>query len=200
MKLFYSQNSPYARIARISVLEAGLGDEVEHIKVVNRGPESPLLEYNPTGRVPTLVDGTLVLAESRHICAYLDYKKGTTRFFDPEIADWHSIGLESVVVGFLDGLVHWLREIRRLESARSNDRIDSERRRALRCLDYLSAGIESEPEHFQRWDYTCISLACALGLLDFNEFLPGWKPEHAAPARWFLAQAMRSSMRETSPR
>lgn len=81
MKLFYTQNSPYARVARIAVLESGLADEVEHVKVVNRSPESPLLEYSPTGRAPTLVDGDLVLGESRHVCAYLDHKQGTARFF-----------------------------------------------------------------------------------------------------------------------
>ena len=199
MKLFYTQNSPYARIARIAVLEAGLGAEVEQIKVVNRSPESPLLEYSPTGRVPTLVDDTLVLGESRHVCAYLDYKMGTARFFDPENADWNSISLESMVVGFLDGIVHWLREMRRPGSARSIERIDSERRMALRCLDYFEVKITSRPQHFQRWDYTCITLACALGMLDFNKFLPGWRSERVALDNWFRGRAARPSMRGTAP-
>jgi len=104
-----------------------------------------------------------------------------------------------MVVGFLDGLVHWLREMRRPESARSAERIDSERRRALRCLDCFEVKISSKPEHFRRWDYTGITLACALGLLEFNKFLPGWRSEYAALDSWFRGQAARSSMRETAP-
>ena len=80
MKLFYTQNSPYARVARIAVIEANLNAEVEHVKVVNRDVDSPLLGYNPTCRVPTLVDGEIMLGETRNICAYLYSLTGKNRF------------------------------------------------------------------------------------------------------------------------
>ncbi|MHC5673758.1 glutathione S-transferase N-terminal domain-containing protein [Nostoc sp.] len=53
MKLFYTPNSPYARIARIASLELNLSEQIEMQKVTVRVPNSELLNYNPTGKVPT---------------------------------------------------------------------------------------------------------------------------------------------------
>ncbi|MHC5729781.1 MAG: glutathione S-transferase N-terminal domain-containing protein, partial [Nostoc sp.] len=54
MKLFYTPNSPYARIARIATLELNLSDQIQTQKVIARDPNSELLNYNPTAKVPTL--------------------------------------------------------------------------------------------------------------------------------------------------
>lgn len=56
MKLYVTYTSPYARLARILVLEKGLGDRVEIIEVKTRTPGSPYYQINPSGRVPYLID------------------------------------------------------------------------------------------------------------------------------------------------
>jgi len=73
MKLFYTPNSPYARIARVATLELNLSDQIEMQKVTVRDPNSELLNYNPTGKVPTLaIDNGFILSETRIICVYLN--------------------------------------------------------------------------------------------------------------------------------
>ena len=72
MKLFYTPTSPYARIARIFALESNLKYTDECIDPnVLRTPDNPVLRYNCTGRIPTLVSGDTVVTETRSICRYM---------------------------------------------------------------------------------------------------------------------------------
>jgi glutathione S-transferase-like protein len=56
MQLYVTYGSPYARLARIIVIEKALEDHVEIIKAKTRTPSSPYYLINPSGRVPYLVD------------------------------------------------------------------------------------------------------------------------------------------------
>ena len=56
MKLYVTLRSPYARLARILVLEKELEDRIEIIQAKTRTPGSPYYQINPSGRVPFLVD------------------------------------------------------------------------------------------------------------------------------------------------
>jgi glutathione S-transferase len=81
MKLYVTFGSPYARLARIIVIEKGLEDRVEIIEAKTRTPSSPYYQINPSGRVPYLVDATGVgMEDSQLICAYLDGLDGKPRF------------------------------------------------------------------------------------------------------------------------
>ena len=73
MKLFITPNSPYARKVRVVLTEKRI--ECELIEVVLAAPDCPVNEFNPLGKVPTLVldDGT-ALYDSSVICEYLDKK------------------------------------------------------------------------------------------------------------------------------
>jgi len=75
MKLYNSPGSPNALRSRAVAYELGLDPEIINVNIgngENRKPE--YLAVNPTGRVPTLVDGDLVVWESRAINAYLAAK------------------------------------------------------------------------------------------------------------------------------
>ena len=200
VKLFYSQNSPYARVARIAVFEAGLNDTVEQIKVVNRRLDNPLLKYSPTCRVPTLVDGEIILGESRNICAYIDHLRNRDEFFRKGEPDWNTVSVASMVTGFMDGVVAWVSENRRPRNPTSDARIESERRKALRCLDYFEGIFETQPEQFRDWNFSSISLACALSLMDYHHFVPHWQSKHIRLSEWFRKQANRQSMKDTGPK
>ena len=83
MKLYVTYGSPYARLARIIVIEKALEDRVEIIEAKTRTPGSPYYQINPSGRVPYLVDDTGVgMEDSQLICAYLDGLHGFIGF-DP---------------------------------------------------------------------------------------------------------------------
>jgi len=56
MKLYVTYTSPYARLARIVVIEKAIEDRVEIIEAKTRTLDSPYYQINPSGRVPYLVD------------------------------------------------------------------------------------------------------------------------------------------------
>jgi glutathione S-transferase len=76
MKLYMNKLSP--NVQRVRLTAAVLGTKLEEItldftKGEHKAPE--YLALNPNGAVPTLVDGTFVLSESRAIMQYLAAKK-----------------------------------------------------------------------------------------------------------------------------
>jgi glutathione S-transferase len=76
MKLYHFPPSPNSRRVQLTAAHLGLlldGQVVDITKGENRAPE--YLALNPNGLTPTLVDGDLVLWESRAIVQYLASKK-----------------------------------------------------------------------------------------------------------------------------
>src|SRR6478672_3839631 len=81
MKLYITPGSPYARMARITVLEKRLEGRVEVLLAQTRTAHSPYYAINPSGRVPYLVrDDGVSLEESAVICAWLDHLQGEPMF------------------------------------------------------------------------------------------------------------------------
>lgn len=137
MKLFYTPNSPYARIARVAVIELSLSHLIDMQKVTVRDPNSELLHYNPTGKVPTLVlDDGFILSETRIICVYLNHLNREIKIV-ADISNSFLQQLEGVTGGFIDGIAVWVRELRRPLNEPSPEVIELERSRAFRVLEYL---------------------------------------------------------------
>ncbi|MEM7442021.1 MAG: glutathione S-transferase family protein [Pseudomonadota bacterium] len=197
MQIYYSTNSPYARIVRIAAIEAGLVDRIELIKVVNRSPDSPLLAYSPVCRVPTLVDGDLVLGEARNICGYFDWLTGTPRFI-PDEADWRTRAEESVMSGFLDGIAVWVRELRRQPDKRSDSILSVEAKRAARCLEHFEKS-RVELKARPAWDFGHIALACALEIMDLNQLVSNWSGHYSLLSDWFEDRRTQPAMKTTKP-
>src|SRR3954471_13446720 len=73
MKLYITPGSPYARMARVVVLEKKLESRVDIVFAKTRAAGSPYYAINPSGRVPYLVrDDGVGMEESALICDYLD--------------------------------------------------------------------------------------------------------------------------------
>ena len=70
MTLFSSSTCAMSHCARLAMFEKGVTAEIEYIDP-NNPPES-LLEINPNGSLPTLIERDLVLYDSRIIMEYLD--------------------------------------------------------------------------------------------------------------------------------
>jgi glutathione S-transferase len=82
MKLYMNPLSPNVRRVRLTaaVLELDLEEKrLDFTKGEHKNPE--YLALNPNGAVPTLVDGDLVLTESRAIMQYLASKKPESGLF-----------------------------------------------------------------------------------------------------------------------
>jgi glutathione S-transferase len=137
MKLYVTLTSPYARLARILVLEKNLEDSVEIIAAKTRVANSPYYQINPSGRVPYLVDDAGVgMEDSQLICAYLDNLDGKPRFHDRRRqADWAYQRLEFAARSMCEGICVWLREMARPASERSPTVLAHEISRAERMAD-----------------------------------------------------------------
>jgi RNA polymerase-associated protein len=70
MTLYCSPTCAYSHGARFVLHEKGIAADVEYIDV--NQPPGDLLELNPYGTTPTMVDRDLVLYDSRIIMEYLD--------------------------------------------------------------------------------------------------------------------------------
>src|ERR1700757_4819182 len=76
MKLYHHPLSPNARRVLLTAAHLGIGLDEQGVDVTRGEHKSPdYLALNPNGMVPTLVDGSLTLWESRAIIQYLAAKK-----------------------------------------------------------------------------------------------------------------------------
>jgi glutathione S-transferase len=139
MKLYVTYGSPYARLARIMVIEKALEDRVEIIEAKTRTRDSPYYQINPSGRVPYLIDDNGVgMEDSQLICAYLDGLDGKPRFHNAAHgSDWAYLRLEFAARGMCDGIAVWGREMARPEGERSPTTLAHESARAQRMADFF---------------------------------------------------------------
>ena len=199
MKLYVTPGSPYARMARIVVLEKGLENRVEIIAAKTRAADSPFYGINPSGRVPYLVceDG-VGLEESALICAYLDRLDGKPALDVPGGDQlWAARRLEGLARSMLDGLSVWGREILRPENERSPGVIQHETDRARRLADVWEHEID-HPMMRGPLNTLHITLACALGL---EPRISGfrWRTGRPQLCEWFDRFAARPSFAATAP-
>jgi glutathione S-transferase len=199
MKLYITPGSPYARMARIVVLEKGLESRVEIIAAQTRLADSPYYKINPSGRVPYLVcDDGVGLEESVVICAYLDHLDGNPVFDLPAGEQgWEARRLEAMARSMLDGLAVWGREIIRPQNEQSPTVLRHEADRSKRMADLWEREIE-HPLMRGALNLAQITLACALG---FEARLPDfhWRPGHPKLCDWFGPIAARPSIAATAP-
>ena len=199
IKLYITPGSPYARMARIVVLEKGLQSRVQIIVAKTRVADSPYYAINPSGRVPYLIreDG-VGLEESAVICAYLDHLDGKPVFDLPgESPRWEAQRLEALARSLVDGLSVWLRETLRPGDERSPGVIQHETERARRMVDLWEREIDHPVMHGPL-NRASMTLACALGLEARN---PGfrWRAGHPKLCAWFDPIAARPSFAATAP-
>lgn len=138
MKLYITPTSPYARVARIVVIEKALGDRVEVTPAQTRTAGSPYYLLNPSGRVPYLVrDDGVGIEDSGLIAAYLDSLDGRPLLTQPaSLQGWAYGRLEGYARSMVDGISVWVREMRRPEAERSPTILAHEAARAERLAAF----------------------------------------------------------------
>jgi glutathione S-transferase len=199
MKLYVTPGSPYARMARIAVIEKGLESRVEVIFAQTRTAGSPYYQINPSGRVPYLVrDDGVGMEESALICDYFDRVEGKPAFALPAgEAGWEARRLEALARSLMDGLSVWLRELYRPPNERSPGVIQHETDRASRMIDLWEREIE-HPYMRGALNMAQLTLGCALGIEARNPHLD-WRSGHAGLCDWYGKLAARPSFAATAP-
>jgi glutathione S-transferase len=198
VKLYVTPGSPYARMARIVVLEKGLERRVEIVMAKTRAAGSPYYAINPSGRVPYLVtDEGVGMEESALICDYLDQLDGRPCLAPEGGWTWEARRLEALARSLIDGLSVWGREITRPENERSPGVIAHETDRARRMTDAWEREVR-QPLLEGALNTIQLTLACALGLEARN---PGflWRAGRPRLAAWFDRIASRPSFAATAP-
>ena len=199
MKLYITPGSPYARMARIVVLEKRLETRVEVIAAQTRVAHSPYYRINPSGRVPYLVrDDGVGMEESALICDYLDRLDGKPAFDAPVGEDaWEARRLEGLARSLLDGLAVWTRELARPGNERSPTVLLHEARRGERLTDVWETEI-ANPLMQGPLNRLQLTLACAMGL---EARIPSfrWRAGHPKLSEWFGRIEARPSFVATAP-
>ncbi|WP_299281738.1 glutathione S-transferase [uncultured Tateyamaria sp.] len=200
MKLYYSPASPFVRKVVVLLHELGKFEDVEIATVTTTALDSDpsLKAANPLARLPALErpEG-VTLYDSRVITAYLDdlfqggmYPTKTDRF--------EVLTLEATGDGLMDSAVSMAYEVRlRDEAQQSQAWIEAQWEKIERGLDALNTRWMSHlsgPLNMGQ-----ISVACALGYLDFRHDARGWRQGRPALATWFETFAKRASMEATKP-
>lgn len=199
MKLYFGPTSPYVRKVRVFAIETGLMDRIDlaRVNITPVGPDASLCADNPVGKIPTLVrDDGVALFDSRVICEYLDgLHDGARMFPDNGEARWSALRRQALADGILDAAVGTRYETTlRPENFRWPDWVDGQMQKVRRSLDALQGEAFGEA-----MDIGTISVACALGYMDFRFSDEGWRETRPALAAWFERFAARPSMRETLP-
>lgn len=199
MKLFYTPQSPYARIARVLAAELGLDDRITLVEASLRNPEADFLQFSPVGRVPVLeTDDGSIIGESSVVCGYLDSLKPGANVvpgFGPD--DMPEQRLRALAMGLMEGIVTWFRETGRNAGA-SETVLQLESLRAKRTLDLFereaASGALGGPLSIGQ-----IILACTLGWCDARHTSCNWRTGRPKLVAWFEEFQQRPSMQNSMP-
>jgi glutathione S-transferase len=178
-----STTSPFARKVRIALAVLGLADKVKIENADTLDPKDSVREQNPLGKIPTLVleDGG-TLFDSRTILEYLDDRAGGGRII-PRAgkARFDALRLQSLADGILDAGVLRVYEGRFRPTEKHEPKwIDHQAGKMDRALAVLE---KAPPAFGPMIDVGQITLACALGYLDFR-FGSDWRKTHPKLVKW----------------
>ena len=198
MKLYYSPTSPYVRKVNVFAVEANLAEKIERITINPWVMDSRLLLDNPLSKVPTLIleNGT-ALYDSPVICEYLDSLNSGRKLIPTDgMGRWKSLRLQALGDGILDAAVLRFLERKRPEIQQSSDWDISQRNVIQRALENLETNIGDWSKEITIGQ---ITVACAMGYLDFRFAEENWYEKIPLLAKWYSGFAERQSMQATRP-
>lgn len=200
MKLYHSPASPFVRKVVVLLHELEKFDAVtlDTVSTTALASDANLTAANPLARLPALErpEG-VTLYDSRVITAYLDdlYAGG---MYPTGGARWETLTLEATGDGLMDSAVSMVYEVRlRDEAQQSSAWIEAQWAKVERGLDALNTRWMSHLSGQITMGH--ISVACALGYLDFRHDTRNWRQGREALAAWYAGFAERSSMKATDP-
>lgn len=184
MILRSSPASPYGRKCKMSALVLGLMDRIEVVAANTRDPNDSIKDQNPLGKIPALIlDSGEVLFDSPVVCEYLDSLAGGGKIVPKQdAARWRALTLEALADGILDAALLLVYEKRyRPEDMQHRPWEEMQQAKIDRALDHLEANLPANVSGTP--DIGQITLACALGYLDFRHG-GKWRAAHPGLVAW----------------
>ncbi|GIX15813.1 MAG: glutathione S-transferase [Paracoccaceae bacterium] len=178
--------SPFGRKVRIAALALGLADRIQIVPADTRDENDSLRRQNPLGKMPCLVTDAGVFFDSRVILELLDAEAGGGRIIPAGgPARFRCLTRACLADGVADAAILMVYEGRfRTPAQMSPEWIAHQRGKVERGLEALAAA----PPDPARSDAASISLACALGYLDWRAPVP-WRDRWPRLAEWLDAFA-----------
>jgi glutathione S-transferase len=181
MTLRTSFGSPFGRKARIAVSVLGFDGKIKVEEASTQDDKDPLPQQNPLGKIPVLIlDDGSTLFDSPVVLEYLDAIAGGGKILPKDTKPrFDALRLEAD--GILDAgiLIVYEGRYRPPEMAVKGwlDRQSGKIARALTALEGAPPSLGSPPNVGE------ITLACALGYLDFR-FKGEWRKSHPRLVAW----------------
>ncbi|AVI82698.1 glutathione S-transferase [Pseudomonas syringae pv. tomato] len=202
MTLYFNAASPFARKVMVMLHETGQLDRVQLQPTVLTpvSPSAELNEDNPAGKLPALrlADGN-VIHDSRVILDYLDHQHVGQPLIPREgSARWRRLTLASLADAVLDAAVLIRYETALRPQEKHWDQwLDNQQQKIERSLSYFER--DAITELSSSFDVASISVAAALGYLDFRQPELRWRNTYPRLANWYLEVSQRPSMLATQP-
>lgn len=165
MQLFLNTTSPFARVARIVVLEKGLADRVDLVWSDPWNHDPALLAAHPQLRIPVLVtDDGQAIAESLLIAQYLDHL--STPAVIPRDAAAQVLAHTSVAYGLMEAAFNVV-IARKYEGAQADASVMGQRR--LAAIDRVLTQLERNPPAAATAPLT-LDVICTVVALEYVQF------------------------------
>ncbi|WP_353475418.1 glutathione S-transferase N-terminal domain-containing protein [Salipiger sp. H15] len=158
--------SPYGRKVRMAAQVLGLWDRIEMVPADTRDPSDDLRLQNPLGKMPCLMTDGETLYDSRVILEFLDTLAEGRGLFPREGRErFHCLTRACLADGVTDAALLMVYEGRFRGAEKISDEwLAHQRGKVERGLSALAA-LPPDPT---RTDAAGVSLACALGYLDWR--------------------------------
>ena len=194
MRLYGSPISPFSRKAMVIVRELDIKLEIlprpDNVEEFRR--------INPLGKIPALMlDDGSALFDSPVICEYLN-EVGGGKFFPGNSlwrnnsGKWKALTLQALGDGMADAAVAIAIENRQPSPNQSHDRHRAALTAALDMLERVK--FASTPTIGE------ISVACALGYMEFRKLEPDWRVPRPKLSAWYDKFCDYPSMKATAPK
>jgi glutathione S-transferase len=195
LKLYYSATSPYVRKVIACAVACGTLDQITRIETNPHTSPPDLLADNPLSKVPCLVtqDG-FALFDSPVICEYLDAVGAGSLFPPPGPARWRALKWQAIGDGIMDAAVSRRMDMARPPEAARDASMARQQAAITRALDLLQA--DPPANHL---DIGSITIACALGYLDFRFAADAWREGRGKLAQWYAVMEQRPEIAQSAP-
>lgn len=201
MKLFCSSTSPYARKATICAALLNLSAQIERVLITTTAikPNEQLAAHNPMIKLPTLVlNNGQVIYDSRVICEYLSTLANDHQIFPEGEQRWKALTLQATGDGLLDAALIARYEMAfRPKEYQWDGWFQAQMKKIVGCMSVIEKNAATLETH--QLTIGEITIACALGFLDFRFGEMGWRHQYPETAAWFEKISLLPVMRDTVP-